>query len=86
MSKYDERFAQEAQEEEYLHLKHLDDEYWYDQFKENLRVTNPAIVAMAVDSSGELFMVREHTEDQLHRVCKERDLHVLSLFQPKHFI
>lgn len=86
MPKYDERFAQEAQEQEYLHLKHLDDEYWYHQFSENLRINTPAIVAMAVDSSGELHMVREHTEAALHALCKERELHVLALYEPKHFI
>jgi hypothetical protein len=86
MPKYDERFAQEAQEEEYLRLKHLDDEYWYAKFAEELRIKEPAFVAMAVNTEGVMVMVREHSEDRLHQVCSNGDLHILAVYQPKQFI
>lgn len=47
MAKYDERFAQEAQEE--AHLRHLDDQYWFEKFKEEERIKNPKVVGVTND-------------------------------------
>lgn len=46
MAKYDERFAQEAQEEDYL--RHLDDEYWFTKFKEEERIRNPKVLGICL--------------------------------------
>lgn len=86
MPKYDERFAQEAQEEEYLRLKHLDDEYWYAQFSEELRIKEPPFVAMALNSQNQHVMVRAFTEYELRKACEEHQLQLLGLYQPKQFI
>jgi hypothetical protein len=86
MPKYDERYAQEAQEEEYLRLKHLDDEYWYAQFSNELRIKEPPFVAMALNSQGQLVMVRGLTEDEVHVACFANQLQLLDVYYPKQFI
>ena len=86
MPKYHEWNAQEAQEEEYLRLKHLDDEYWYALFSEELRIKEPPFVAMALNSQGQLVMVRGLTEDDVHVACFANQLHLLEVYYPKHFI
>lgn len=86
MPKYQEWNAQEAQEEEYLRLKHLDDEYWFAQFSDELRVKEPPFVAMALNSQGQHVMVRGLTEDELRMACEEHQLQLLGLYQPKQFI
>lgn len=86
MPKYDERFAQEAQEEEYLRLKHLDDEYWYALFSEELRIKEPPFVAMALNSEGQLVMVRGLTEYNVRLACNDHQLQLLEVYYPKQFI
>lgn len=86
MPKYDERFAQEAQEEEYLRLKHLDDEYWYGIFSEDLRIKEPPFVAMALNEQKQQVLVRGLTELGLSRLCRENQLQIVAVYQPKQFL
>lgn len=86
MSKYDERFAQEAQEEEYLKLKHLDDEYWYAVFSQDLRIQAPPFIAVGYNQHAEQVLVRACTMDELMLKCKQHDLTVVAKFQPKQFV
>lgn len=86
MPTYDERFAQEAQEEEYLKMKHFDDDYWYSVFSEDLRIKEPPFVAIGYNQQTEPVLVRARTKEELELLCKKHELTAVSVYEPKHFI
>jgi len=69
MAKYDERYAQEAQEEE--HLKHLDDQFWFEKFKEEERIKNPKFLGVTDDG-----IIRGNTKDEVDQLA---ELHGLTV-------
>lgn len=86
MPKYDERFAQEAQEEEYLRLKYLDDEYWYAMWQENEQSNQPAIVGIAINSIHDMFMVCGKSREEVYQKVYNHNLKLLQTFEPKQVI
>lgn len=88
MPKYHEWNAQEAQEEEYLRLKHLDDEYWYARFQqeEQLRKSSPAVIGLAINSNHDVFAVLGLSQKDMRQRAVEHGLKVMYSFEPKQVI
>lgn len=83
MPKYHEWNAQEAQEEEYLRLKYLDDEYWYAKFQEETRIHSPAVIAIAINTNHDVFVVRGLSKEDMQQRTVEHGLKVLHVFEPQ---
>lgn len=81
MPKYDERFAQEAQEEE--HLRHLDDQYWYEKFKEEERIKNPKVLGICLKGN---VLIRGNTHDEVDQLALAHGHEVTHYYEPTQVI
>lgn len=86
MPKYHEWNAQEAQEEEYLRIKYLDDEYWYAKFQEETRIQSPTVIAIAINTNHDVFAVRALSKEDMQQRAVEHGLKVLHVFEPQRVI
>lgn len=82
MPKYDERFAQEAQEEDYM--RHMAEEMA--MFSEHQRIAEPKFIGIAINAMHDVIVVRALSKEELYSLADQSNLKVLQTFEPKQVI